>query len=371
MYSEVDIGENEEDFFAGKRPWSIIKDQVLQKYMDPYLAKVNRRGSPILLIDGYAGPGVFGDGTIGSPIIMCKAKGNYRAIFINNDQKYQTKLSQEIQRAGWSKSVESILGDSTTLLQKLPNRLSNWTVFLYLDPFGLKGCEFSLLKPFLDRNPAFSTEILLTMNMVTLHRLATRHVEEDRRQNDKQIRSYHERLTRVFGGEYWKEIMWQKTGSAEEHVWQLIGAYQAKLAQYLPYTGSCPVREGLNKRIKYFIVFASRHSDAMVLLNDIMTEAYFNRMHQVSYENTLFADTDWRETRSTVGLQSSIIDTVTQHPGETRKSIWLKIVQKHFMSYLHSEYIDMVKRLIDEKKLVSPTPRPTKRLNDDCALYLA
>jgi hypothetical protein len=61
------VSESDEDFFAGKRPWSIIKDQAAEKY----------------------------------------AKGNYRAIFINKDQKYHDKLSQEIQRAGWSPSVET------------------------------------------------------------------------------------------------------------------------------------------------------------------------------------------------------------------------------------------------------------------------
>jgi three-Cys-motif partner protein len=369
------MSELDEDFFAGKRPWSVIKDQVLQYYITPYMAKLNTRGNPILLIDGYAGPGVFGDGTAGSPLIMCNAaekyaKGNYRAIFINKDQKYHDQLSQEIRRAGWSGSAETLLGDSTILLQKLPNLLSSWTVFLYLDPFGLKGCEFSLLKPFLDRNPSFSTEILLTMNMVTVHRLATRHVDEDRRQNDQTIKSYHNRLTKVFGGDYWKEIIWQQAGSAEEHERQLIGAYQTKLAQYLPYTGSCPVREGPNRRIKYFIVFASRHPDSMLLLNDIMAKAYFDRMHQASYAGTLFEDTDWRETRSADGLQSIIMNTVAEHPGETRKSIWLRVVRAYFMLYLHAEYLDVAQRLIDEKKLISPTPRSTKRLNDECVLYL-
>jgi three-Cys-motif partner protein len=75
-----------DDFFAGKRPWSIIKDQVLEQYMPGYLAKVNRLRRPILLIDGYAGPGVFDDGKPGSPLIMCAAaekiaKGNYAAFF--------------------------------------------------------------------------------------------------------------------------------------------------------------------------------------------------------------------------------------------------------------------------------------------------
>ena len=55
-----------DDFFEGKRSWSFIKDKVLGSYMSPYMAKMNARGQPILVIDGYAGPGVFNDNKVGS-----------------------------------------------------------------------------------------------------------------------------------------------------------------------------------------------------------------------------------------------------------------------------------------------------------------
>src|SRR5438477_376254 len=111
MLMEATMVESRDDFFEGKRPWSKIKDEVLGNYMPPYLAKVNTRGQPILLIDGYAGPGTFGDDIVGSPIIMCEAaekyaKGNYQAIFINNKKKYHEKLSTEILLRGWSRSAE-------------------------------------------------------------------------------------------------------------------------------------------------------------------------------------------------------------------------------------------------------------------------
>ena len=145
-----------DDFFKGKRPWSVIKDKVLANYMTPYLAKVNTLGKPILLIDGYAGPGVFLDGEPGSPVIMCgtaerTVKGKYQAIFVNKNKAHHEKLTAVIQRAGWTKSVQTILGDSTDLNKLLPP-FYNQTVFLYLDPFGLKGCNFDILLPFLNRD---------------------------------------------------------------------------------------------------------------------------------------------------------------------------------------------------------------------------
>ncbi len=363
----------DDDFFAGKRPWSLIKDEVLQNYMSPYLAKVSRLGRPILLIDGYAGPGVFGDDKPGSPLLMCQAaekyaKGRYRAIFINKDENHHKKLKSVIQKHGFSNSAQAVLGDSTRLLQTLAKALKDETVFLYLDPFGLKGCEFSLLLPFLDREPDFSTEILLTMNMPVMHRLAARHTVKQG-QRAELINSYHEILTKVFGGDYWKDIIFQPNMNREQREIQLMEAYRSKLSPYMPFTGSCPVRERTESRIKYFIVFASRHPDAMLLLNDIMAKAYFAGMHRADFASGLWENTDWREMRSIEGLEPVIMDTVAEHPGETRKSIWSRIVQKHFMRYLKSEYLNEVQKLVDEKKLLSPTPRKTRKLNDNCQLY--
>jgi three-Cys-motif partner protein len=370
---EAAMGESSDDFFEGKRLWSKIKDEVLENYMTPYLAKVNTRGQPILLIDGYAGPGIFEDGAHGSPLIMCEkaeewAKGNYHAIFVNNKRKYHERLLREIQQRGWLNAAEPRLGNTQLVLQDIPKTLKDQTVFLYLDPFGPTGCDFKLLEPFLHRNPRFSTEILLTMNMPGIHRLAARHVNEVGREDEETIRDNRLKLTRVFGGDYWEDILRQDI-DAEKREIQLIEAYQKKLSEYFPYTRSCPVREGTGKRIKYFIVFASHHRDALVLLNDIMVNAYFAGMHEADLGGGIWGDLDWREMRSIDGLDRVLLDTVTKHPGETRKFIWFRIVEGHFMRYLKSEYIATVRQLVGAKKLSSPTFLRTNRLNEDSILY--
>lgn len=78
--------------------------------------------------------------------------------------------------------------------------------------------------------------------------------------------------------------MWERQQNVdpEKREIQLMQAYQAELTKYQKYTGFCPVRERIDQRIKYFMVFASRHHDAMLLLNDIMLNAYFGGMHDVS-----------------------------------------------------------------------------------------
>ncbi|MDD4972682.1 MAG: hypothetical protein PHT07_24900 [Paludibacter sp.] len=59
------------DFFKVKNPWSKIKDQILEKYLPPYLNKISKLGNRIVIVDGFAGPGIFDDGSIGSPKMIC------------------------------------------------------------------------------------------------------------------------------------------------------------------------------------------------------------------------------------------------------------------------------------------------------------
>ncbi len=366
----------EDEFFEGKRSWSVIKDQVLSSYMSPYLAKVKSLKKRILLIDGFAGPGAFENGAPGSPLIMCQAaekyaKGNYRAFFFNNKPDFHEKLTSILDKQGWLGAATPILGDTTKLLPQIPNLLRDQTVFLYLDPFGPTGSPYSLIEPFLTRNNSYSTEIVIMMHMPIAHRLAARNVVAEGRADEPLIQRYHQTMNEIFGGDYWKPIMFAPNLSAEEREFQLIEAYRAKLAAHLPYTGYCPVRKGEQDRIKYFIVFASRHPDAMLLMHDAMIKAYFERMHEDAYVGTLFEENSWSDMLSTQGLRETILAEVNQCPGINREDLWLKIVQNHFMRYRRSDFLETMQALVDDKIIDCPTPRRTKRLNKDCTLYPA
>lgn len=157
--------------------------------------------------------------------------------------------------------------------------------------------------------------------------------------------------------------------SAEQREFKLIEAYRSKLAGYLPYTGCCPVREGPQDRIKYFIVFMSRHPDAMLLMNESMIKAYFMRMHEDSYAGTLFADMPWTDMLSTNGLDEVIIEEARKSPGLTREALWTKIVQQHFMKYRKTDFGTTLNKLVEHNVLYSPTPRKQKRLNDTCTVF--
>ena len=60
-------------FFRKKRAWSMVKDKIVSDYIACYLKTVQHRGCPILIVDAFAGPGQFGDGLKGSPLLICEA----------------------------------------------------------------------------------------------------------------------------------------------------------------------------------------------------------------------------------------------------------------------------------------------------------
>ena len=364
-------------FFKGKRPWSKIKDQILGKYMPAYLAKVDKLGKPIILIDAFAGPGKFDDGSAGSPLIICQAaekrvRDNYRAIFVNREKEHHDQLSYVLSEFIDRNKVIPIHGTADALLGEVRDALADHTVFLYLDPFGLKGCEFSVIEPFLRRDRTFSTEILINLSIPTMYRLAARKVVAAGEANKPLIRAFHEQLTRVLGGEYWKDILHDDSEDAETSAARVMAEYRAKILGLdgrEAYSGSCPVRESHSSGTKYYVTFYSRHPDAMLLMNDIMYSTYHQRMHETWSEGTLFANTNWQDNRCTQGLESTILASTCGAQRKSRSELWVDIVQAEFMRFSSSEYKDVVAKLVRDKKLAFEDVRGTGRLNDQARLY--
>jgi three-Cys-motif partner protein len=367
---------NPDDYFKSKRPWAKIKNSILGSYLKPYVAKISRRGQPLLFIDAFAGPGKNEeDNSAGSPLLICQAastaKAPWQAYFFNNRKNHHENLTEILKAGGW-KQAQPILGDAPELINAISSHITDESVFLYIDPFGLT-CEFDTLKPFLNRNPKYSTELLINLNAAGLHRLASRNAIEEGEPPD-QVEANHEKLTRVLGGDYWKEALLSSdekdTKIREEFV---VHEYMKRLRStgYLKYTGSCPVQEYLSSPTKYYMISASPHPDSLLLFNEAMGKAFNDFMHK--QENPLFAfnGQDWKTWRDIGELVEIVVEYVEKYPKKTRNELWFYIVQDNFMRFLESEYIKAVATAVETGRIICSTPikskiRPTKRLNGDC-----
>lgn len=360
----------ETEFFRGKRPWSIIKDQIVKDYLTPYLSKVSKLNKRIAIVDVFAGPGQFDDGSIGSPLIICEiaerlVPRRYIAIFVNSDKDSFEKLNNNIKKYINNNSAKSLHGEARDLLSVLGSIIGNSTILLYLDPFGLKGCDFYFLEPYLGREKRFSTEIIINMSMPTLHRYATwKAVKSGKTTN--QTKNLNQQLSKILGGEEWKSIMWSDTPAKVKEE-QIVEIYVERLKNYLPFAGYCPVREKVSTRTKYYTIFCSRHPDALKLMNDIMHKAYFGIISELSFRDTLFEDQALDLIKPSNKIEEEIISVIEKYPGIKRKDCWLEIIKRNFMIWTKSEFIKAVEYLakMEELKFRSTT----RRLNESAQLY--
>lgn len=94
-----------ENFFRKKKGWSLIKDQIFDYYLTPYIAKILTTRKPLIIIDCFAGKGKFDDQAIGSPLIIAqhierilsdegRLNRNISAIFI--ESKYYKELEDNL-----------------------------------------------------------------------------------------------------------------------------------------------------------------------------------------------------------------------------------------------------------------------------------
>ena len=167
------------DFFRVKRPWSRYKDYLLESYLEPYIPKVAQLKRPILIVDCFAGRGQFEDGEKGSPLIIAEAIKKWRETgknvwgeFIEADPDNYQALCQAVQPyAGYCTPRH---GTFDNRLPALAQRARSHTVFLYVDPYSVRGLVFSRMKQVFDQiqRASASVEVLLNFNVVIFMRWA-------------------------------------------------------------------------------------------------------------------------------------------------------------------------------------------------------
>ena len=294
-----------------------------------------------------------------------QAAEKYHAIFVNSDLESHQALEGRLRQLVDLKKVDTVHGNAGDMLATLASSgLGTDTLFLYIDPFGLKGCEFSKLEPLLRRPSSVSTEVLINISVPTIGRLSTKNAMAQGRTTG-QTASLNALLSDVLGGDYWQDILWSG-GSPEE----VISEYCSRLRQYLSYVASCPVRESETAAVKYIMILCSRHHDALDLMNDIMLTAYKERMYEALTADTLFAGTDWKQDRQLPELDGLIVGRLADGQKQSRKTLRVGLIQGHFMKYFNSDYNKSVAALCKAGRLDFVDVKKTGRLNDDSLIFL-
>ena len=153
---------------------TIAKHQILELYLSAWtiilsrhLSRTAERWNEPIIVDGFAGPGEYDQGEIGSPILALRTVLEHphdfpvpiRFLFIENDQERYENLSRilkqydtRIAETDRISVVGKALGDCETILNRELNRSFGkksgevGPAFFFLDQFGYSDISMQLIR---------------------------------------------------------------------------------------------------------------------------------------------------------------------------------------------------------------------------------
>lgn len=373
-------------FFHAKRPWSRYKDFLLSSYLEPYIPKVARLNRPIVIVDCFAGQGKFGNGEAGSPLIIADAIRRWRekntqitGQFIEADSDNFMALQEALSEHG--NYCTASLGSFDETLPLIEQRAKQNTVFLYVDPYSVKGLVFDRMKSVYDqiRSSSSSVEVLMNFNVAIFMRWALAALKRNSEMPDEEaVESMaddpnesveHRTLSEIAGGEYWAEIATNDELSFIEKLQAFLAEYTKRMLGSFRFVCTFWVKEKYHHQVpKYVLIFATRHPDGVRLMNDFMCKARrdFVAKH---FSNHLLFDLTPEEEIVEAGELKYVIAAVfaESKTSVTRPEVQLKLLLRRFFARLTvSEINKAIGEMLKEGRLFSSTGKT--RINDTVQL---
>ena len=232
-------------------PHTEAKHLILEEYLKAWFPILSRWNSRIVYYDGFAGPGAYSGGEKGSPVIALdvarshqdKLKKNLVFIFVEKDKYRAENLRNIIEKKTLPNNYDVQIKNKefeTDLVQILDyldtKRLHMAPTFAFIDPFGITGLPFSLIRRFL-RNK--KCEVLITFMNSTMKRFP------------EQLR---DQINELIGNPDASDII----SSSGDRIVKARELYQESLKRIAKFVCSFGMRNRNNKVI-YYLFFATNH----------------------------------------------------------------------------------------------------------------
>ena len=358
---------NTDKFFNSKRAWSKYKDLILDYYLTPYIPKILHLRKPLFLIDCCAGQGKFDDDSFGSPLIMIQKaetyieKGNdIKCLFFEKNKGCFSKLKMEVPK----KNCYLVYNEDFNLrIPQISKLADDNSLFLYIDPYGVKDLDFNKLSVIYQKIAnGKSIEVIITFNARALIRngiialgkevpseLTDEFVDEKINSKGMTVN----RITTIAGGSYWKEIVQDNELTFQIKEQLITQGYINELKKYFANVASFPVIDKYRHVPKYEIIFATRHTDGFLIMNDAMYLARRKFCESEFCDGRLFDVTPESEKKDFELIKTKIIETAAKIKAPMKRD---QLVNEILADnpilvgrYRKSEFTDEMKKLISSK----------------------
>jgi three-Cys-motif partner protein len=245
------------------------KHEILRNYLGGWFPILARWSGRIIYLDGFAGPGVYSKGEIGSPIIALRTASEHMLrphdwaeiifLFIEKEKERAKILQRELKKNFpelpekiryfvISDEFESTIDRLLDQLNEEKKKLA--PCFAFIDPFGFTGFSMELLKKFLSHEKC---EVLITFMAGFVHRF----LDELR----------EPALDTLYGTKEWRKIR-EIEGSKIKPLLELY-EHQLKVQCGASFTRSFEM-VGSNGQILYYMIFATKHWLGLKVMKEAM-----------------------------------------------------------------------------------------------------
>jgi three-Cys-motif partner protein len=262
------------------QPHTAAKHRILRCYLDAWLPIMGSWNGRILILDGFAGPGIYTGGEEGSPIIALRALLEHRHMakhlgsglevrfhFVEEDAARVAVLKEQIDKFKATTSlpkgvhVKVAKGEFAPYLDHVLTGLESAKktiapTFAFIDPFGFSGVPMQLMAR-LAKNPR--CEVLISFMFESLNRFAGR---------QPKIEAH---LDALYGTTAWRPIAADTDAVLRRR--GLIDLYRQQLvASGFPLVTSFEMIDDGN-RTEYFLYFGTTNRTGLSAMKQAMWKA--------------------------------------------------------------------------------------------------
>ncbi len=252
------------------------KHEILRKYLQAWLPIMTSTYDRVMIIDGFAGPGIYEGGQIGSPLIALDVLREYennidpqklvRFLFIEKDSRRCRHLKHLLEESQQKQSFPAFLqcdivcGNFVEVLTQelniLEKQKEKMPVFAFIDPFGYSHTPLHVITRLM-KLP--SCEILSTFMYEEINRFLTADYST-------KIEHYDE----LFGTREWNQITMQaETADGREQLTCDLYTKQLRAVAQIRYVRSFQMINQQNTT-DYFLFFGTNNRKGLEKMKDAM-----------------------------------------------------------------------------------------------------
>lgn len=270
-------------FFDKVALWSRWKHEILSKYLNMWVFKLQHGYKRLTFVDTCAGAGEYGDGSIGSPLLAArwneylKAKGAARLVVHACETTPATMALLERALHPYTSSAPPTAylysRPYYDVLEDILKRSAGTPTLFFIDPYGPKDITVDRIRPILNDRSRKSVELILRIDPNMLQRMAgwLRRKQADG-SFDKTSASFKALLARLN----------VDTSNLEEHLASrprheridansLMGEFLSCYQDRFKYVQLVPIRPSYESAPKYLLMHGTDSADGAALFNDAVS----------------------------------------------------------------------------------------------------